>query len=81
VTHARTHLPFFPFPRAHARLAAASEQHAVWRDENVRRRHNYIPFIFNFLKILAEKGKLKPLIDKARATKGDGTAATPMRLG
>ena len=71
--------------RAHARLAAATEQHAAWRDENVRRRHNYIPFIYNFLKILAEKGKLKPLIDKARAhkplTAGGGDGAAPMSLG
>lgn len=51
----------------HAALAAAQEQHNSWRVENARRRHNYIPFIFNFLKVLAEKGKLKPLIDQARA--------------
>ena len=67
--------------RLEARRAASAEQHAAWRDENVRRRHNYIPFIYNFLRILAEKGQLKPLIDKARGLKGDAAASQPMRLG
>jgi len=40
-----------------------------WKVENVRRKHNYVPFIFNLFKSLAEKGKLPELVESgARAT-------------
>lgn len=38
-----------------------------WTDENVRRRHNYIPFIFNLLKTLGSRGQLQSLIDASKA--------------
>lgn len=37
-----------------------------WREENQRRKHNYIPFILNLLTKLADSRKLIPLLDAAK---------------
>jgi ubiquitin carboxyl-terminal hydrolase L5 len=49
-------------------LDRETERRAAWRDENIRRKHNYIPFIFNLLEACAERGALRPIIDKARGS-------------
>eukprot|EP01017_Pseudomicrothorax_dubius_P010039 TRINITY_DN13536_c0_g2_i1.p1 TRINITY_DN13536_c0_g2~~TRINITY_DN13536_c0_g2_i1.p1 ORF type:complete len:376 (+),score=110.21 TRINITY_DN13536_c0_g2_i1:134-1261(+) len=49
-----------------------SEEEAKYRRfevENTRRRHNYIPFILELLKISAEKGILGPLVEEERKKK------------
>ena len=36
------------------------------QEENARRKHNYLPFIIEMLKMVAKKGKLKDLVETAK---------------
>ena len=52
-----------------SKIEAERQRQANWRSENERRRHNYVPVIFELLKILAQKKQLKTLFDEAKERK------------
>ncbi len=44
-----------------------------WTEENTRRKHNYVPFLFNLLRVLARKGALQR-IREGRGSHGGHTS-------
>ena len=44
-----------------------TEQKFVCREDNEMRKHNFLPLMFTMLRLLAQRGELQPLIDKAKA--------------
>jgi len=48
-------------------LAQEEEKMNRYQLENIRRRHNYLPFIMELLKTLAKKGELVALAEKAKS--------------
>lgn len=59
-----------------AEIAAEEQKRKVWAIENVRRKHNYIPFIVQLLKTLAEKKQLAPLVQKQVESRTAGAGGT-----
>ena len=54
-----------------AEIAREDAKRAKWQQENVRRRHNFIPLAIELLKILAHKGELLPLCEEAKRKKAE----------
>ena len=50
-------------------IMSEEDRQAKWKLENERRRHNYVPLIFDLLKALAKKDMLKEMFDDAVAKK------------
>lgn len=53
----------------HDELASEEGKRKAWTEENIRRRHNYIPLMFNVLKVLASKNQLGEFVQLAKTTK------------
>eukprot|EP00794_Sanderia_malayensis_P015688 gene15688-17270_t len=49
-----------------ALVANEDDKMLRYKVENVRRRHNYLPFIMELLKLLGKRGELVPLVEKAK---------------
>ena len=48
------------------KMMEEEELRKKWHKENVRRRHNYLPFIVELLKQLASDEQLIPVYEKAK---------------
>ncbi|XP_028516561.1 ubiquitin carboxyl-terminal hydrolase isozyme L5 [Exaiptasia diaphana] len=47
-------------------VAAEDDKMLRYKVENIRRKHNYLPLIMELLKILANQGKLVPMVEKEK---------------
>jgi len=47
-------------------IADEERKRADYRVENIRRKHNYLPFVVELLRLLAEQGKLVEITERAR---------------
>jgi ubiquitin carboxyl-terminal hydrolase L5 len=52
-------------------VAAETEAMERYREENDRRRHNYIPFIVTLLRGLAREGRLQPMYERGQKKAAD----------
>lgn len=52
-----------------AAIAAENDRRANWKLENERRRHNFVPLIFELLKQFAQKDMLAEMFDDAQKAK------------
>ncbi|KAA8496148.1 Ubiquitin carboxyl-terminal hydrolase 2 [Porphyridium purpureum] len=50
-------------------LARERARHANYATENARRKHNYVPFMLEMLKLLASKGALHEMFERERMTR------------
>lgn len=57
--------------RLRSQLAAEDDKFQRWKAENIRRRHNYVPFIMSLLKTLAARGHLVTMLDEAKRVQDD----------
>jgi ubiquitin carboxyl-terminal hydrolase L5 len=53
-------------PDLEQQLRFEEQKRSRWKAENLRRKHNYLPFLINLLRELAKKGQLLPLLDAAK---------------
>ena len=51
--------------RLHEQLSEEDAKRSKWRAENVRRRHNYVPFLLELMRGLGERSLLGPMIEQA----------------
>ncbi|KAJ1349251.1 hypothetical protein KIN20_004728 [Parelaphostrongylus tenuis] len=70
ITFPSTEAMYDELAAVESKIDEESHKHDVcsYRRENARRRHNYLPFIVEILRILAKEGRLVPMVEKAQVS-------------
>ena len=62
-------------------LAEEENKRSKWKQENIRRRHNYLPLIMELLRSLASRGELLPIYQQVPANITCLPSVGPVVLG